>query len=275
MKLFTYPALFRSQKVLIAAQYAGVDIEVVTEGVNEKSLKGKSAAGKCPVLETPTGTIFESNAIARYIARIRPEAPLYGEKLFDSAMVDSWLDFCVNEIEVPATALIYPILGWMDADDSLTKKAQGDLKKGVMLLEQHLKSKTFMVGRGITLADIALVTALLLPMKLVYDEKQRKAFPCVTRWFTTCVSQPEFAAVLGQVSLCKQALKAAAGSGKAAAPKKKEEKKKKKEKKKKEAAPAPAPAKKKASKVSEFFQHLRINEKQTYDSSNERNPKNN
>ena len=28
MKLYTYPALFRSQKVLIAAQYAKQDVEV-------------------------------------------------------------------------------------------------------------------------------------------------------------------------------------------------------------------------------------------------------
>lgn len=57
-------------------------------------------------------------------------------------------------------------------------------------------------------------------MKLIMDAKFRKPFPNVMRWFNTCVNQPEFAAVVGQVVLCEKELTAeAAGSapaGKAA-----------------------------------------------------------
>jgi len=243
MKLYTHPAVFSAQKVLIASAMAGISLEVVTDA-EPKVLKSLAPGGKVPVLVTKNGTVFESTAITRYIARLRPETSLYGEKLFDSALVDSWLDFCTNELEVPATALIYPVLGWMSPNPQMTAKANGDLKKNIMILEQHLKKKTYLVGRTITIADIACVTALLLPMKLAYDEKARKAFPCVTRWFTTCVAQPEFEAVIGKVNLCKKALvapKAAASSkkDKKAAPAKKD-----KAKKKEAAAPAPAPKKK-------------------------------
>jgi len=35
--------------------------------------------GKVPVLETPEGYIYESNAILRYVARLNSDAKLYGE----------------------------------------------------------------------------------------------------------------------------------------------------------------------------------------------------
>lgn len=59
------------------------------------------------------------------------------------------------------------------------------------------------VGDKITLADITVASALVYPMKLVMSTEYRKAFPCVTRWFTTCVNQPQFQAVVGTVQLAK------------------------------------------------------------------------
>lgn len=60
------------------------------------------------------------------------------------------------------------------------------------------------VGDKITLADITVASALVYPMKLVMDGDYRKSFPCVTRWFTTCVNQPQFQAVVGTVQLAKE-----------------------------------------------------------------------
>ncbi len=86
----------------------------------------------------------------------------------------------------------------------------------------------------ITLADIVVASALVYPFKLAMDAEYRKPFACVARWFTTCVNQPQFRAVLGDVPLKKgsdapaaKAEKAGAGAGK---------------KEKKAAAPAAAAA---------------------------------
>lgn len=64
------------------------------------------------------------------------------------------------------------------------------------------------MGDKITLADIVMVSALVYPMKLVMDPEYRKAFPCVTRWFNTCVNQPQFKAVVGTVQLAKEEMTA-------------------------------------------------------------------
>lgn len=73
------------------------------------------------------------------------------------------------------------------------------------------------VGDKITLADITVASALVYPMKLVMSPEYRKAFPCVTRWFTTCVNQPQFMAVVGTVELAKEEMTA---EGAPAVPKK-------------------------------------------------------
>jgi elongation factor 1-gamma len=97
LKLHTDMGNFRAFKVLIAADYNNVDIEVVEAKKGE--LKS-SPYGRLPVLETAQGSIFESNAIARYVASMRRDTGLTGAHYFESGLVDSWVDFSAHDIEL-------------------------------------------------------------------------------------------------------------------------------------------------------------------------------
>uniref|UniRef100_A0A8C3MTL6 Uncharacterized protein n=1 Tax=Geospiza parvula TaxID=87175 RepID=A0A8C3MTL6_GEOPR len=59
-------------------------------------------------------------------------------------------------------------------------------------------------SQRVSLADISLVCALLWLYKQVLDPAFRGPFGNVTRWFLTCLNQPEFKAVLGEVQLCQR-----------------------------------------------------------------------
>lgn len=104
MKLYTDLGNFRAFKILIAAEYNNVAIEIPDFDAKVDSKKPeflkKSPLGKVPILETPEGSIFESNAIARYVARIRRDSELYGVSFLESGQVDSWIDFCSHDIEL-------------------------------------------------------------------------------------------------------------------------------------------------------------------------------
>ena len=104
LKLYTDVGNFRAFKILIAAEYNNVSIDIPEFKLNQDNLteefRRKSPLGRVPALETPVGTIFESNAIARYIARIRRDTELYGVSFFESAQVDSWIDFSAHDIEL-------------------------------------------------------------------------------------------------------------------------------------------------------------------------------
>jgi elongation factor 1-gamma len=130
------------------------------------------------------------------------------------------------------TSILYSLT--LSTIKSSYEKAKNDLAQGLTKLNNYLLTTTYLVGNQITLADIVVASTLLYPMKLVCDKNFLKPFTNVVRWFTTCVNQPAFIAVMGKVEMCKTEALAPgqAGPPAAAAPAKKE--KKKKEEKKKE-----------------------------------------
>jgi len=229
-----------------------------------------SPLGKVPVLQTPSGAIFESNAISRYVARLRRDTELTGASFFDSAQVDSWIDFCSHDLELPASIWFYPVLGYMPYNEAATANAKSQLARALTVLNNHLADNTYLVGNKVTLADITVVSALVYPFKFVCDAAYRGAFPHVNRWFETCVNQPQFAAVIGTVVLCTKemtangapvvAASAPAGGKKGGNDGNKKEKKEKapqeskpKETKPKEAKKEAAPAPKKEKEEEEDF----------------------
>jgi len=244
LTLYTFPTNFRAFKALIAAEYSGLSIDVPAftmgkDNTTDEFLK-MSPMGKVPVLKTKDGCISQSNAIARYIARLRGDNGLYGNSFFESGQVDSWMDFCSNEVEVPATMWVYPILGYMEANGEATNEAKKHLGESLKAMDNHLSLNTYFVGERVTLADICLFSALYYPFKFVMDKKYRKPYGNVSRWIQTCAAQPEFQAVVGNVfTMCNKALVAKGGKSsggkkkkekKAAAPKKEAPKKKEKPK---------------------------------------------
>jgi elongation factor 1-gamma len=73
-----------------------------------------------------------------------------------------------------------------------------------MALDSHLSKRTFLVRNRLTLADIVVSTSLLPGFVGLFDPGFRKALKNTNRWFMTCVNQPHFISVLGQVTLCEK-----------------------------------------------------------------------
>jgi len=226
MTLFSFAGDHRASKIEIAAQYNGIALGV-TDVKDGAEVKAKNPMGKVPVLETADGCIFESNAILRYVARANHASQLYGRCAFEAGQVDQWVDFAANEIDLAACAWVYPILGFSNYNHQATEKAKTDLSNVLSVLDAYLLTRTYLVGNTITLADIAVGTSLLLPFQHVFDGAFAGKFVNVLRWLTTCYNQPEFLAVTGEVSQCKEmkcAKPAAAKKEKKEAPKKQEKK---------------------------------------------------
>ncbi|KAJ8045178.1 Elongation factor 1-gamma [Holothuria leucospilota] len=245
--LYTYPENVRAQKVLIAAKYSGANVAVVQDppafklGETNKSpdfLK-KFPLGKVPAFEGSDGTLlYESNAIAYYVANEQ----LRGSTTKDQALVQQFVNLADNEILPSAATWVYPTLGVMQYNKQNTERAKEQIKKVLSYLQEYLKTRTFLVGERITLADISVGCNLIVLYKQVLDPAFRKPYGNVNRYFTTLVNQSEFKEVLGQVTLAdKQAqfdaakfaeLSGGGGGGKKDKKKEKKQEKPKQEKKK-------------------------------------------
>jgi elongation factor 1-gamma len=258
--LYTFRDNFRANKALIAAQYSGAKVKVLSDapdfiiGETNKSeafLK-KFPLGKVPVFEGADGTtLFKSNAIAYHVAN----EELRGKNVHDTAEIIQWVEFADNEILPAYCTWLFPCLGIMQYNKQQTEKAKEDIKTALSVLNSHLLTRTYLVGERITLADISVATYLVELYKLVLDPEFRKPYINTNRWFNTLVNQPQFKAVLGAVTLCehqaqfdskkfaelqgaKQGGKQDKGGDKGSAKKEKQEKKQ--EKKPEPAAAAPA-----------------------------------
>lgn len=249
LKLFTYPDNYRAWKALIAAQYNQVDIELpafdMDKDCKSESFKAKNPLQKVPVLETPSGCIFESNAIARYVARLRNDANLMGASNFEQGQVDQWLEFCTNELEPARGIWLYPIMGYLAYNEKAYTEAKKEMVRAMTVLNNHLLHNTFLVGNAVTLADIVIASSLVHLYTMVFTPKFLAPFGNVTRWFTILVHQPEFSKVTGKIEFAKEeAVAPKAGKAKEAkAEKPKEAAKPKEEAKPVEDAPKPIKAK--------------------------------
>jgi len=204
-KLYTYPDNFRAQKALIAAKYSGAQVTVATDFVFGETNKtpeflSKFPLGKVPAFEGSDGTILtESNAIAYYVANDELRG---GSDAAARAQVVQWMCMADNEILPAACTWVFPTMGIMQFNKTASERAKEDIKVAMKTLNDHLLTRTFLVGERLSLADIAVACTMISLYKHVLEPAFRKPFLNVTRWFSTVVNQPNAKEVLGAVVLC-------------------------------------------------------------------------
>lgn len=104
-----------------------------------------------PVLETPKGCIFESNAIARYVARLSDvglfgndnedmvsiphlEIKLLAQPFFEDngaglqGRVEQWIDSISNDVDAPLMSWILPLMGIWSYDKKVRVEVLGSIQ---------------------------------------------------------------------------------------------------------------------------------------------------
>uniref|UniRef100_A0A4W6DJ22 Eukaryotic translation elongation factor 1 gamma n=1 Tax=Lates calcarifer TaxID=8187 RepID=A0A4W6DJ22_LATCA len=164
--LYTYPENWRAFKAQIAAQYSGARLKVATSppaftfGQTNRTpaFLSNFPLGKVPAYQGDDGfCLFESNAIAHFLSN----DALRGATPQAAAQVLQWVSFADSEIIPPASAWVFPTLGIMQFNKQATEQAKEDVKRALTVLNQHLNTRTFLVGERVSLADITVVCSML------------------------------------------------------------------------------------------------------------------
>uniref|UniRef100_A0A8C8VKB1 Valine--tRNA ligase n=1 Tax=Pelusios castaneus TaxID=367368 RepID=A0A8C8VKB1_9SAUR len=190
--LSPHPDNFQNHRVLVAARYAQVlphVVEMAEQGGPPRP-PASCPLSKLPALESQPGVWVSGPAAVAHL--LAPEQ-LRGQGPVAAALVQQWVSYADGEVAPAACAAAFSTLGM---------RAGAELRRVLGVLDGHLKLRTYLVEEGVTLADVTMACALLLPYKYVLDPRIRAPYPNVTRWFLTCVNQPHFQAVLGPVKLC-------------------------------------------------------------------------
>lgn len=148
----------------------------------------KNPNGRIPALQLEDGRhIWESHAIIWYLAEGTPFLPA---DAFARAKVLQWLCFEQYELE-PAIGVIRARLKYLDSDThSWQAKYDACRERGLKalsVLNEHLKSRIFMVNDCYSIADIAVYGYVHVASDARFD---MAAYPHILSWQDRVVKQP-------------------------------------------------------------------------------------
>lgn len=147
--------------------------------------RSKFPPGKIPALECPDGTcIFESDAIAQYVAESRPRAAqLVGATPAQRAQIRQWICFAGSEAMDPVVQLVLWRVGMRPYDEAVETTALAGLERSLDCLERHLVGRRWLATEDeLSLADLSLASSLYWGFMQVIDKEMRDKYPRVVAW---------------------------------------------------------------------------------------------
>ena len=166
MKLHVFPPSPRAFKVLALANHLGLDYELrLVDLTKGEQLRPEFAAlnpnKKIPVLEDDGFVLWESNAILRHLAAKKPESGLLPSDPRQRADVDRWQFWEIANWDPACITLVFEriakrVLGLGEADPAKVKEAEQNFQRYADVLDRNLKSRKFVAGNSLTIADFSI-----------------------------------------------------------------------------------------------------------------------
>eukprot|EP00004_Rigifila_ramosa_P021104 TRINITY_DN5555_c0_g1_i1.p1 TRINITY_DN5555_c0_g1~~TRINITY_DN5555_c0_g1_i1.p1 ORF type:complete len:233 (+),score=52.79 TRINITY_DN5555_c0_g1_i1:36-701(+) len=200
-----YPRNTRIGKALIAAQFNGIKLDwpqdfSLKEGHHlTPEFLALNPFHQVPTLQTPEGGIFESNSIARFVAREGAAVfPLYGKNNFEASRIDGFLDVMMAYDSAISPWFARAVLNMAPRDAAIESEAQGKVKKILLGLNTALAGRDYLVGDSVSLADVCVASAVGLTMRQLGDSQYLADVPNVVRYIKAMLARPQFVAVMGE-----------------------------------------------------------------------------
>jgi glutathione S-transferase len=171
MKLYTHPLSPACRKVLVTA--AILDLPLDLEVVNAQASEHRSPAylklnpnALFPTLQDGDFILWESNAILQYLAAMRPRNTLWPEDARLRADIARWQSWELAHWGPACRPYIWEnyfkrLTGAGATDAGELQRAGPQFRRFAGLLDDHLAGRDWLVGDGLTLADISVASPLM------------------------------------------------------------------------------------------------------------------
>ncbi len=160
-------------------------------GINTPEYLAKNPNGRVPTITDNGMTLWESNAIVRYLSSTYGEGTLCPDDFHLRAIADQWMDWMKSTVH-PA---LFPVFWGMirspenERDQSAIDKSVVATGKVLMILDQHLERSDYVAGDTLTMGDIPLGANLYRYFNLDID---RPSLPNVEAWYDRLCQRPAF-----------------------------------------------------------------------------------
>ena len=172
-------------------EFEQVDIGGAFGGNDQADYLAMNPMGLVPTLIDGDFSMFESNAITRYLCEKHGRGSLYPDDAQIRATADSWMDWKLNAIN----AMIRPIFWGLvrtPAEQRNQAEIDAGIKEGIRLwtmLDNHLNDRSYVAGEAFTMGDIPLGPQAHRWMMLVQD---RPSMPHFEAWYQRLTERPAF-----------------------------------------------------------------------------------
>ena len=126
--------------------------------------------GKIPAIDDDGFTLFESNAICRYLAD-KHNSPIYPKGLKERATVEEWLDFGSMHVGAAVSKVVYnrifAAIRKIEVDERSMKEGLEFLTRFLPIVDNQLAKNKYLLGNQITLADFNML-AMLDPVEAAH-----------------------------------------------------------------------------------------------------------
>ncbi|MGQ7791612.1 glutathione S-transferase family protein [Faunimonas sp. B44] len=201
MKIWGRISSINVQKVVWCAGEVGIPFERIDAGLafginNTPEFKEKNPNGLVPLLEEDDGwTLWESNAIVRYLAARHSAGNLWPEDPRERALSDRWMDWQTTAF---APAFIPAFMGLVRTPPEKRDQAAIDaaMQRGegfAAILDQHLGGNAYVGGERFTMGDIP---AACIAHRWLNMPAERTPRPNMERWYREVLARPAVAGVL-------------------------------------------------------------------------------
>ena len=189
-----------TRKVRLALAEKGIHYQFEVAPMGSPQVRELNPLGKIPVLEDDGVVIPDSSVIIAYLERAYPERPLYPSSSADFARAlwfEEYADTRLREVTVPffSENVVKPFFQGKTADAAALERAARPRDESFDYLEHGLADKSFAVGAGFTVADLA-IGAQLVTYQQGGGEIPAARWPALAHYVATLLRRPAWVEIL-------------------------------------------------------------------------------
>lgn len=170
-----------------------LDVGGAFGGNREPGFLAKNPMGRVPVLEDGDVTLFESQAIMRYLAAKHGAEDLWPTDPVARAPIDQWMEWAKVNV---APAVIYKVFWQLvrtsaaDRDHARVAEGVAELKELMRVADTQIAQHGWLAGPRMTLADISFGTQLFRYFSLSFE---RSTLPDLDDYYARLCARPAYA----------------------------------------------------------------------------------
>ncbi len=176
--------------------YERIDVGGPFGGTGTPAYRAMNPLGVVPSLEEDGFTLFESNAILRYLCNSQTDNPtaetLYPRSNRPRGTVDSWLDFQQTALNRPQSTVFQGLVRTPpDRRDAAAIAAAVTEAAGIWgILDTRLAQHTYLAGNDFTIADIA--SGVHVHRWFTMPVPGRPDMPHLHTWYQNLLKRPPY-----------------------------------------------------------------------------------